>query len=104
MSKALFPLPRGTATLSISVDGKHTAYVGPTEFVVTVVETNSLNQTLRIDISSCALISNDRRTTSSSEAALFVRFAPSRQLLVATTNFKLLKFDSHSGKLLNIVG
>ncbi|CAF0756991.1 unnamed protein product [Adineta ricciae] len=103
MAKALFPLPKGTATLSISTDGKHTAYVGPTEFVVTVVETNNLNQTLRIDISSCALISNDRRTTSSSEAALFVRFAPNRQLLVATTNFKLLKFDSHSGKLLNII-
>ena len=90
-------------TLSMSTDGKHTAYVGPTEFVVTIVETNSLNQTLRIDISSCSLITNDRRTISSSEGALFARFAPNRQLFVATTSFKLLKFDAFTGKLLNIV-
>ena len=96
-------LRKGITTLSISSDGKHTAYVGPTEFVVTIVETNSLNQTLRIDISSCTSITNDRRTIASTEAALFARFTPNRQLLVATTNFKLLKFDSYSGKLLNIV-
>jgi hypothetical protein len=94
---------KGITTLSISPDGKHTAYVGPTEFVVTIVETNTLNQTLRIDISSCTLLTNDRRPTTSTESALFVRFAPNRQLLVATTNFKLLKFDSYTGKLLNIV-
>ncbi len=103
IAKAVSTLRKGITVLSISSDGKHTAYVGPTEFVVTIVETNSLNQTLRIDISSCTLISNDRRTTASAEAALFVRFAPNRQLLVATTNFKLLKFDSYSGKLVNIV-
>ncbi|CAF3644159.1 unnamed protein product [Adineta steineri] len=103
VAKALSILHKGISTLSISSDGKHTAYVGPTEFVVTIVETNSLNQTLRIDISSCTSISNDRRSSSSTDAALFVRFAPNRQLLVATTNFKLLKFDSYSGKLLNII-
>ncbi|CAF3669977.1 unnamed protein product [Rotaria sp. Silwood1] len=103
VAKALSILRKGITTLSISPDGKHTAYVGPTEFVVTIVETNSLNQTLRIDISSCTLISNDRRSITSTESALFVRFAPNRQLLVATTNFKLLKFDSYTGKLLNII-
>lgn len=103
MAKALSILRKGIITLSISSDGKHTAYVGPTEFVVTIVETNSLNQTLRIDISSCSSITNDRRTIGSTEAASFVHFTPNRQLLVGTTNFKLLKFDSYSGKLLNIV-
>ncbi|CAF3380141.1 unnamed protein product [Rotaria socialis] len=103
VAKALSTSQKGTMILSISPDGKHTAYVGPTEYVVTIVETNSLNQTLRIDISSCTLITNDRRSITSSEAALFARFAPNRQLLVATTNFKLLKFDSYTGKLLNII-
>ena len=103
MLKALFTGRKSMLTLSMSTDGKHTAYVGPTEFVVTIVETNSLNQTLRIDISSCSLITNDRRTISSSEGALFARFAPNRQLFVATTSFKLLKFDAFTGKLLNIV-
>ncbi|CAF3845969.1 unnamed protein product [Rotaria magnacalcarata] len=103
VAKALSTSQKGTMILSISPDGKHTAYVGPTEYVVTIVETNSLNQTLRIDISSCTLITNDRRSITSTEAALFARFAPNRQLLVATTNFKLLKFDSYTGKLLNII-
>jgi hypothetical protein len=103
ITKALSTGRKGINPLSISTDGKHTAYVGPTEFVVTLVETNSLNQTLRIDISSCSLITNDRRSITSTEGALFACFAPNKQLLVATTSFKLLKFDSHTGKLLNIV-
>jgi hypothetical protein len=101
--KALTPTENGSIPLSISSDGKYTVYVGPTEFIVTIVETNTLNQTLRIDISSCTCITNDQRTITSSESALFARFTPNRHLLVATKNFKLLKFDSYSGKLLNIV-
>ncbi|CAF0722865.1 unnamed protein product [Didymodactylos carnosus] len=85
--------------LTISPDGKHTAYIGPTEFVVTVVETNNLSQTLRIDISSSTF--NDIQTVD--ESALLVHYSPSRHLLVATSDQKLLKFDSYTGKLLNIV-
>lgn len=104
IAKALFSARNGRTTiLSISPDGKHTAYVGPTEFIVTIVETNSLNQTLRIDISSCTMMTNDRRVMPSVESAMFAQFAPNRQLLVVTNNFKLLKFDSFTGKLLNIV-
>jgi len=101
--KALITTVQGSIPLSISPDGKYTVYVGPTEFIVTIVETNTLNQTLRIDISSCTYITNEQRTITSSESALFARFTPNRHLLVATKNFKLLKFDSYSGKLLNIV-
>lgn len=100
IAKALAITRKGVIKLSISFDGKYTVYVGPTEFIVTIIETNSLNQILRIDISSCLVIGNDRQTN---ESALFARFAPNKQLLVATTNFKLLKFDSSTGKLLNIV-
>ncbi len=103
IAKALVPTEKGPIPLSISSDGKYTVYVGPTEFIVTIVETNTLNQTLRIDISSCTYMTNDQRTITSSESALFARFTPNRHLLVATKNFKLLKFDSYSGKLLNIV-
>ncbi|CAF3235842.1 unnamed protein product [Rotaria sp. Silwood2] len=87
IAKALSTSPKGILTLSISSDGKHTTYVGPTEFVVTIVETNCLNQTLRIYISGCTLITNNRQMITSTESPLFVRFAPNRQLLVATTNF-----------------
>jgi hypothetical protein len=90
-------------SLSMSPDGKYTVYIGPTEFIVTVIETNNLNQILRIDISSCTFMTNDQRTITSSESALFARFTPNRQVLVATTNLKLLRFDSYTGKLLNIV-
>lgn len=103
IANALRPIEKGPAPLSISPDGKYTVYVGPTEFIVTTVETNTLNQTLRLDISSCTYVTADQRTITSSESALFARFTPSRHLLVATKNFKLLKFDSYSGKLLTIV-
>jgi WD40 repeat protein len=103
IAKALITTIKGPIPLSISPDGKYTVYVGPTEFIVTIVETNTLNQTLRIDISSCTYITNEQQTITSSESALFARFTPNRHLLVATKNFKLLKFDSYSGKLLNIV-
>lgn len=104
ISKALLPSSQHNSTvLSISPDGKHTAYVGPNEFIVTVVETNSLNQTLRIDISSCTLMLNDRKLTPATEFATFVQYAPNRELFVATNQLKLLKFDSFTGKLLNIV-
>jgi len=103
IAKALLISEKGPMPLSLSSDGKYTVYVGPTEFIVTIIETNTLNQTLRIDISSCTYIINDQQTITSSESALFARFTPNRYLLVATKNFKLLKFDSYSGKLLNIV-
>jgi WD40 repeat protein len=103
IAKALIISEKGSIPLSISPDGKYTVYVGPTEFIVTIIETNTLNQTLRIDISSCTYMTNNQGTITSSESALFARFTPNRHLLVATKNFKLLKFDSYSGKLLNIV-
>lgn len=105
ISKALITTTteKGTIPISISPDGKYIVYVGPTEFIVTIIETNTLNQTLRIDISSCTYVTNDQQTITSSESALFARFTPNRYLLVATKNCKLLKFDSYSGQLLNIV-
>ncbi|CAF2044469.1 unnamed protein product [Rotaria magnacalcarata] len=93
--KAIIRSEKGSIPLSLSADGKYAVYIGPTEFIVTIIETNSLNETLRIDINDCTLISSD--------AALFARFTPTRYLYVATVKFKLLKFDSYTGKLLQII-
>ena len=103
IGKALKPIERGTSPLSMSADGKYLVYVGPTEYLVTIVETITLNQILRIDVSSCTYMSDDQRTITSSECALFARFTPDRYLLVATKTCKLLKFDSYSGRLITIV-
>lgn len=103
IGNALKPIDQGPIPLSMSSDGKYIVYIGPTEFIVTIVETITLNQILRIDISTCTYITDDQRTLTSSEAGLFTRFTSDRYLLVATKSLKLLKFDSYSGKLLNIV-
>ncbi|UJR26857.1 hypothetical protein I4U23_008168 [Adineta vaga] len=103
IDKALIVSKKSPMPLSISSDGKYIVYIGPTEYIVTIIETNSLNQLLRIDISSCTFITAEQRTITSAESGLYARFAPNHQLLVATVNFKLLKFDSYSGQLLNII-
>ncbi|CAF3419659.1 unnamed protein product [Rotaria sp. Silwood1] len=103
VAKALIASEKGPPPLSISPDGKYAAYVGPTKFIVTIIEINTLSQTLQIDISNCTLMTNDQQTITSLESALFARFTPNRYLFVATANFKLLKFDSYTGKLLNII-
>ncbi|CAF3688347.1 unnamed protein product [Rotaria sordida] len=103
IAKTLIISEKGPIPLSISSDGKYAVYIGPTKFIITIIEINTLNQTLRIDISNCILMTNDQQTITSSESALFVRFTPNRYIFVVTTNFKLLKFDSYTGQLLNII-
>ncbi|CAF1001384.1 unnamed protein product [Adineta steineri] len=103
IGKAVVISKQGPMPLSLSPDGKYIVYIGPTEFIVTIIETNTLNQILRIDVSSCTFMTKDHRTIISSESAIFARFTPNRHLLVATINMKLLKFDSYTGKLLNII-
>lgn len=78
--------------LSLSNDGKYVVYIGPTVSNVTILEINSLSQTLRLDLNQFGF------TT-----ALFARFATNRQIFVATKDLKLLKFDAFLGKLLSTV-
>ena len=103
IDKALAISNKSSVLLSTNSDGKYTVYIGPTQYIVTTIETNTLNQLLRIDISSCTFLTVDQRTITSAESGLFACFTSNRQLLVATTNFKLLIFDSYTGQLLNIV-
>ncbi|XP_071815143.1 WD repeat-containing protein 90-like isoform X2 [Apostichopus japonicus] len=89
----------GPDALSGSEDGRHVAFVGPSEFAVTVVDGKNLNEILRIDISSMAPDSDSHVV----DSAIKVHFAPekTKQLLVATANCNLLRFDAKSGRLLN---
>lgn len=103
IANALIGSEQGNPVLSLSPDAKQVAYVGPTAFIVTILEINTLSQTLKIDISHRSWVTPDQRTVNSDERGLFAQFASHRQLFVATTDFKLLKFDSSTGTLLTIV-
>lgn len=89
----------GPHVLSVSEDSLKLAYIGPTEFTVTVANARSLDEVLRVDIS---IITTDRSIV---DSALHVCFAPSslRQLLVVTSASRLLKLDSQNGVLLSEV-
>ncbi|XP_033117799.1 WD repeat-containing protein 90-like isoform X4 [Anneissia japonica] len=85
--------------LSVSGDSKYVAYVGPSEFTVTVADGKSLDEMLRIDITSMGP-DVDQAVI---DTALRVYFSPlkARQLLVVTTTNRLLRLDSRTGRLMN---
>ncbi|XP_071478368.1 WD repeat-containing protein 90-like [Diadema antillarum] len=91
----------GPRALSLSPDGRWLAFVGPSEFTVTVADGRTLDEVLKIDISS---ITADRETAAL-DMARRVHFAPAktRQLLVATSQNNLLRLDAGSGRLINKV-
>ncbi|KAJ8037449.1 WD repeat-containing protein 90 [Holothuria leucospilota] len=91
----------GPEALSASEEGRHVAFVGPSEFAVTVVDGKNLDEVLRIDISSMA----PDVDAVSIDTAVRVHFAPAKtkQLLVGTASCNLLRFDSKTGRLLNKV-
>ena len=85
--------------LTISPDGLRMAFVGPTQYTVSVVDGKSLDEVLRIDITSLNPSDNSRTII---DSAIHVQYAPRnvRHLLVTTSANKLLKFDARSGKIL----
>lgn len=89
----------GSHVLSVSEDSLKLAFIGPSEYTVTVANARSLDEVLRIDIST---ITADRSVV---DSALHVCFSSSslKQLLVITSTSRLLKLDSHSGILLSEV-
>jgi WD40 repeat protein len=110
----------GPHALAISPDGGRVAFVGPTDFTISVVDGRSLDevrsdphrlfcdvyshylQLMRIDISS---LHPSDTTRSGVDTACNVMFAPGhvKHLLVTTSSNKLLKFDARSGKILTEV-
>lgn len=89
----------GPSALSLSPDGRRLAFVGPSEFTVTVADARTLDEVLKIDISS---VTADRET-SGLDMARGVHFAPAKtkQLLVTTSQNNLLRMDANSGRLIN---
>ncbi|PFX32008.1 WD repeat-containing protein 90 [Stylophora pistillata] len=89
----------GPHVLSVSEDSLKLAFIGPTEYTVTVANVRSLDEVLRVDIST---ITADQSIV---DSACHVCFSPHslKQLLVITSTSRLLKLDSHSGLLLSEV-
>ena len=142
---------RAPQALTVSPDGQHVAFIGPTEFTVTVASGSSLDEVCNmLDLCICleSVVSNESTKlilnftipcvklilhfiilcvtknctkndfflqvlriditgigTDAIDSALRVHYAPSstKQLLVTTSNNRLLKFDARSGKLLTEV-
>lgn len=88
----------------VSQDGGFIACVGPSEYIVTVMDTVSLDEVLRIDVCSAVLPSGAPYPML--DAALQVSFIGRLDelgLLVATSSGRLLKFDANNGKIVSQV-
>ncbi|XP_026782452.3 WD repeat-containing protein 90 isoform X1 [Pangasianodon hypophthalmus] len=90
---------RGPDALAVSSDSKRLAFVGPTEYIVTVTDAHSLDELLRVDVS----VLDVESTTL--DSALKVCFSPSSlsHLLITTSANKILWINSNTGRLLREV-
>ncbi|TSL82524.1 WD repeat-containing protein 90 [Bagarius yarrelli] len=90
---------RGPDALAVSSDNKRLAFVGPTEYTVTVADAHSLDELLRVDVSVIDVASTTL------DSALKVCFSPSAMshLLVTTSANKILWMNSNTGRLLREV-
>ncbi|XP_070579992.1 WD repeat-containing protein 90-like isoform X2 [Ptychodera flava] len=91
----------GPDAIAVSDDGHHIAFVGPTEFTVSIVDARSLDEVVRVDITSM----NSEMDSKVLDRAVKVWYAPkkTRQLLVVTASSRLLKLDATTGRLLSEV-
>lgn len=96
------PGPGGA--LSLNQDGSRLAFIGPYNFTITVLEAESLNEVLRVDIT--PVTANQNQLQSFVDSAKLVCFSPSSldQLLLVTQQARLLKFSASNGQLLSEVG
>ncbi|KAJ8318923.1 hypothetical protein KUTeg_004014 [Tegillarca granosa] len=90
----------GPDVLAVSPDGRRMAFIGPSEFLVTVVDAKSLDEVLRIDITSVSSADNSKNGLDSAVRVYFTPLSLS-QILVTTSNNKLLKFDCKSGRIMS---
>ncbi|XP_056392449.1 WD repeat-containing protein 90 isoform X2 [Hyla sarda] len=86
---------QGPGALCLSRDGRLLAFVGPTEYTVTVMDGRSLDELLRVDVSILDLDSTRL------DRALALTFSPLRpyHLLVSTSGNKILWLDPSTGRL-----
>ncbi|KAG8432147.1 hypothetical protein GDO86_016689 [Hymenochirus boettgeri] len=90
---------RGPQALAVSGDGRLLAFVGPTEYTVTVMDARSLDELLRVDVSILDIDST------SLDCALNTTFSPlhPQHLLVSTSGNKILWLDPKTGRLVREV-
>uniref|UniRef100_A0A663LQT0 WD repeat-containing protein 90 n=1 Tax=Athene cunicularia TaxID=194338 RepID=A0A663LQT0_ATHCN len=89
----------GPDALVVSGDNHLLAFVGPSKYVVTVMEACSLDELLRVDISILDL------NSMALDSAVRVCFAPvpRGELLVSTSSNKILVLDAKTGRLVREV-
>ncbi|KAM6320084.1 WD repeat-containing protein 90 [Podargus strigoides] len=89
----------GPDALVVSGDSHLLAFVGPSKYVVTVMEACSLDELLRVDISILDL------NSTAMDSAVRVCFSPMPrgELLVSTSSNKILVLDAKTGRLLREV-
>ncbi|KAK7508050.1 hypothetical protein BaRGS_00001015, partial [Batillaria attramentaria] len=88
----------GPDALAISSCGRKLAFVGPSDFTVTVVDSRHLSELIRVDVTNLS----PEAVKDYVDTAVHVAFTPHNvgHLLVTTSNQRLLKLDETSGKLL----
>uniref|UniRef100_H2ZR20 CFA20 domain-containing protein n=1 Tax=Ciona savignyi TaxID=51511 RepID=H2ZR20_CIOSA len=95
--------PRGIAT---SPDGRWIAFIGPNEFTITVASSTTLNQVMRVDVSTGVNLDPDiLGQRSKIDAPLRITFTPppANHLVVVTKSHRLLKLDAKTGTLVSVV-
>ncbi|XP_068121067.1 WD repeat-containing protein 90-like, partial [Hyperolius riggenbachi] len=90
---------RGPLALCVTRDGKLLAFVGPTEFTVTIMDARSLDELLRVDVS---ILDVDSTKLDCAMSLAFSSLRPYR-LLVSTSGNKILWLDSATGRLIKEV-
>lgn len=95
-------------SLVISPDDKCLAVIGPSEQLISIFDSLSLNEALRIN-TNCEISSRGSNTnTNVTKSDAAVRLAYSTRelnhLLCVTSSNKLLKFDAKTGRLLSSIG
>ena len=94
----------GPGALSLNQDGSRLAFIGPHNFTISVLEAETLNEVLRIDITPVTSSSNQLQSFVDSGRLVCFTPSPLDQLLLVTQCGRLLKFSASNGQLLNAVG
>ncbi|KAJ6659778.1 hypothetical protein lerEdw1_018494 [Lerista edwardsae] len=91
--------PHSPDALSVSGDGHLLAFVGPSEYIVTLMDAHSLDELLRVDVSIMDLEST------SLDTAVRLCFSPFPlgHLLVLTSSYKVLVLNMKTGRLIRTV-
>uniref|UniRef100_A0ABM5EZ39 WD repeat-containing protein 90 n=1 Tax=Pogona vitticeps TaxID=103695 RepID=A0ABM5EZ39_9SAUR len=89
----------GPDALSVSGDGRLLAFVGPSKYIVTLMDAHTLDELLRVDVS---ILDLDSTVLDTAVRLCFAPF-PLGHLLVTTSSQKVLVLDAKSGRLVRVV-